>query len=59
MPHYLYFYPDGGGESICLDHARQAFHCGSCEAFVIAGKTTKAEERKERREEHSSEAKPG
>jgi hypothetical protein len=43
MPHYLYFYPESGGDSICLDHARQAFHCPNCEAFVLAGTKTKPE----------------
>lgn len=37
MPHYLYFHPHQGADSVCLDHSRQAFHCPSCEAFVIAG----------------------
>jgi hypothetical protein len=59
MPHYLYFYPEGGGDSIRLDHARQAFHCNGCDAFVIAGTKTKPEERKQRGEEHSSDMNPG
>jgi hypothetical protein len=43
MPHYVYFYPEGGGEALCLDHSRRAFHCPSCEALVIAGTGTRAE----------------
>jgi hypothetical protein len=39
MPHYIYFYPENGGDSIRLDlyDPRPAFYCSSCEAFLIAG----------------------
>jgi hypothetical protein len=50
-PHYLYFYPETGGDTICLDHARQAFRCSSCEAFLVAGTKTKAEGREKRKPE--------
>jgi hypothetical protein len=39
MPHYVYFYPESGNDSIRIDlyEARPAFYCGGCEAFSIAG----------------------
>src|SRR5436190_1765811 len=40
MPYYLYFYPDGGGDSLCLDHSRQAHYCRTCEAIIIVGTKT-------------------
>jgi hypothetical protein len=49
MPYYVYFYPEDGGDSICLDHDRQAFRCRRCEAFVLAGTSPSPERRQKRK----------
>jgi hypothetical protein len=61
VPQYLHFYPDGGGDSVYLDHTRPAYRCRGCEAVVLAGTQAKPAGRKKRQPEPRQEeaAEPG
>jgi hypothetical protein len=58
QPQYLYFRQSGGGEATQVEHSREAFRCGHCQALLIAGTVATRKSRQKAPQRFRGESQP-